>query len=470
MNTLLLHPTDILFFRDGRPMGGSLSGHGAAWPMPHVISHALHAALHRADFPGVHEHRRGRSAEYQSERDRKFGSLVSAGPFPVCTNGDAHTWFFPRPLDAGLESTATATFLPLAKDFDRADSSLPNSLLYPVANTLPPSKASLERWFSEGAFNAYLGTQARDNLAARPFFKNDSDFADTEYSIGIGMDAGKGVQDGKRIYSASYLRLRVGWRLGTMAEAPDQGFQHPTYGNDLISAMLSGNGAEIIAGGQQRVCTATLQRYNGTALPLPMGKREGFATATIDEKQRWLVKWVLLTPAIWPEIEAGLSKRGAERNKHSGGWLPSWVHSENGDILLRSVGADERRRRRQLNYAGKGYATDEGASPIRARLVAAIVGKSLPVTGYALPHQSAGRAGGGAKSTHLAAPAGSVYYFEAESKEDATALADALNWHGSTPGTTLKNRRSTLMGEKGYGLGVCSTWTFHDGTIPAFAD
>ena len=52
MNTLLLQPTDVLFFRDGRPMSGSLAGHGAAWPLPTVTDAALHGALHRALLSG----------------------------------------------------------------------------------------------------------------------------------------------------------------------------------------------------------------------------------------------------------------------------------------------------------------------------------------------------------------------------------------------------------------------------------
>jgi hypothetical protein len=47
MNTILLQPSDVLFFRDGRPMNASLAGHGAAWPLPNVINAAFHAALHR---------------------------------------------------------------------------------------------------------------------------------------------------------------------------------------------------------------------------------------------------------------------------------------------------------------------------------------------------------------------------------------------------------------------------------------
>jgi hypothetical protein len=79
------------------------------------------------------------------------------------------------------------------------------------------------------------------------------------------------------------------------------------------------------------------------------------------------------------------------------------------------------------------------------------------VTGWAIPSEDNPN-DHGAKSTHLAVPAGAVYYFEADSAEEAVRLASALNWHGDTPGGQIKNRRSTLLGEKGLGLGVCGTW------------
>ena len=71
---------------------------------------------------------------------------------------------------------------------------------------------------------------------------------------------------------------------------------------------------------------------------------------------------------------------------------------------------------------------------------------------------------GGAKSAHLAVPAGAVYYFEADSEDQAQKLASALNWHGSTTEnpSTIINRRSTLFGEKGFGLGLCSEWHPHN--------
>jgi hypothetical protein len=67
----------------------------------------------------------------------------------------------------------------------------------------------------------------------------------------------------------------------------------------------------------------------------------------------------------------------------------------------------------------------------------------------------------GPRPTLLAVPAGAVYYFEGP---DAPLLADALAWHGSRAENPSRNRiinrRSTLLGEKGFGLGVCGTWHF----------
>ena len=143
---------------------------------------------------------------------------------------------------------------------------------------------------------------------------------------------------------------------------------------------------------------------------------------------------------------------------HCGGWLPNWVRQSDGQVMLRT-GEPQRR-----NYNGKhtrGFGKDSRDIP--AHLVAAIVPKPIIVTGWAQAVETAASElrAAGAKSTHLAVPAGAVYYFEADSADAAAALAAALNWHGSdTSPTTVRNRRSTLMGEKGFGLGVCGTWNF----------
>lgn len=432
MNTILLEPTDVLFFRDGRPMSGSLSGHGAAWPLPNVVNHAFHAALHRADFDGVHEHRRGRSGSYEETRDRKFGSLATAGPFPVSREGQ---WFFPRPADAGALQSTAITLIPAEPS---GASSLPAPLRHPVGNTAPPSKEKTAAWWSAEAWKAYLDGK---DLTDAAHFRSDSDFSGTESTYGIGIDSETGTVAESQFYSASYLRLKEGWKLGTLACAPDKDYRDEHGGNDLVSALLNGKGGQILVGGQQRVCSAIRDASRNGHLPLPLAPQ---ITGT-------RVKWVLLTPAIFPQI-----------NDHPGGWLPSWIRHADGQVMLKTGGTARQDREGREAWRKRIAALPE----IPAKLVAAIVGKPHPVTGWALPNGT-DREQGGAKSTHLAVPAGSLYYFECENEDAAQKLAAALNWHGASEISDLKsqirNRRSTLMGEKGFGLGVCGIWNFHGG-------
>lgn len=461
MHLVTLHPSDVLFFRDGRPMEGSLAGHSLAWPLPNVINHAFHAALHRAGLAqAAHPHRRGRSGHYETQRDRYFGCLKTAGPFPVHDAAGSQAWYFPRPADAQQSHSTLITHYPVASLAGAPhldpwfSSSLPDPLEYAVASALPPAKESkAEPWWSKKAFDAYLRGNGQ---VEKGEFLEDYCLADVESYIGIAIDpetqtTGHGDVKGK-IYTAHYLRLREKFRLGVIAEALDKG-ANGAAPLDLIYQLLNGKPTQILVGGQQRICTAVRSDVNGH-LPLPQGMTRGFQLNKANNKS--LVKWVLLTPAIWPEIQAGTSKRGTERQYHPGGWLPNWVCPKTGDVLLEYVDEQTRRQRRHLNSEGKGYPSKP---PRTARLVAAIIPKPIVVTGWALPNE-ADRTQGGAKSAHLAVPAGAVYYFEADSKEDAEDLAAALNWHGRGDFARIQNRRSTLLGEQGFGLGVCGTWTF----------
>lgn len=492
MNQILLAPTDVLFFRDGRPMGGSLAGHGAAWPLSTVTNAALHAALHRSGLAeAAHAHHRKSGRERAEGRQELFGSLTSAGPFPVCTNGAANTWFFPAPADArctptldfqgnqtGAGTTATA-FTPVPPPTGSTSS---NPLPLAVASLQPPTKDKPAAWWSEGAWNAYLGSvaQNRDALAARLYTKNDSDFSDSEATIGIGIDPARGTQDGERLYSAHYLRLRDGWRLGLFATTAEK-FEEPDRRgerHDLLEKLLSADNT-IILGGQQRTCTAARETIaTDQRLPLPLGLGSGFTTAALaalgDPQPKHLVKWVLLSPAIFPAIKPDDTRSIIA---HSGGWLPTWIRDDSKldpdgrvfPVLLRPA-LTARNVASESRDAYRSRVRNQ--PPIPARLVAALVPKPLPVTGWSLGSDSESSISNpasqirtaGAKPTHLAVPAGAVYYFACDSAEAAAQLAAALNWHGDAPGTVIRNRRSTLLGEKGFGLGLCGTWQPHPGT------
>jgi len=475
LHLIILQPTDVLFFRDGRPMEGSLAGHTAAWPLPNVINHAFHAALHRAGLSNVHLHRHGKSGEYSDDRDRKFGCLTTAGPFPLMLfNGDhsptQQKLYLPCPLDievnttqkdSGTEmntgchepphppdtkvkTTLKVTHLPVDGNW-RETSSLPQPLLYPVANQHPPTKeTSPKKWISSQAYQSYLNNSAtqlesNDSLP-------DSEIAELESTIGIAIDpatgtTGHGETEGK-LYIANYLRLRENVRMAIFAQAIDK------EAGDLIHALFKDEPQSIIVGGQQRLCTAQ-STDAPQPLPLPIGlHRKGDFNKLPTGK--YAVKWVLLSPAIWPAIPENQSE-GIK--PHPGGWLPNWVCPDTGSVLLKAGNTDRQKDESRDAWRKR----VRGLPAIHARLVAALVPKPIVVTGWALPND-ADRPEGGAKSTHLAVPPGAVYYFEADSAEAAAELAAALNWHGDTDGIAIKTRRSTLLGEKGYGLGVCGTW------------
>jgi hypothetical protein len=487
MNTILLQPTDVLFFRDGRPMNASLAGHGAAWPLPNVINAAFHAALHRADLEKehkLHEHRQGARGKYaeNASRDRRFGSLLTAGPFPVSPD---NRWFFPRPLDM-LDDTLRPALVPDREVDWRNTSSLPNPLRYAVSRRPTPGEGTrptttanygngpgvgtpgegtgptgstkevlAKGWLRGDAFKGYLRGEEKFKCAAKQALDN-KDFCDAEHNIGIGIDPTTGVagqgEAKSQFYTAHYLRLRDGWRLGVCAKASDKEFAG--HEGDLVKALFLDTGNRIIVGGQQRNCTADCRTES--PLPLPLGLNTGFH----ERGGKYLVKWVLLSPAVWPTIEADTMRK---ITAHTGGWLPNWIDPLTGDVCLKE--GNTSRREYESREAWRERVRKQ--ERINAQLVAAIVPKPVVVTGYAMADESnevESERNGGAQSTHLAVPAGAVYYFEAHSAADAVKLANALNWHGATEGQEIKNRRSTLLGEKGFGLGVCGTWDFFKGS------
>lgn len=406
MKTLLLTPTDILFFRDGRPMEGSLAGHSFAWCPPHLISHALHAALRRSGLES-HKHCAGVSSwrDYTGERNQVFGSLLTVGPFPVDLDGN---WYFPAPGDLACEEGRIKNaFQPM---HSVNPSSLPKPLTHFPASLLKPSKdSSPGAWLRADAWGKYL----RNEELSLEYFKTDADIGDFEANIGIGIDPETNAQDKLRIYSAQYLRLRSGWRLGVQVSADDK--EH----GDLIAKLFPMEN-HLIIGGQLRCCSVECLKQQ------PQFPAEQEITTPY-------LRWTLLSPAVFPEIERD-EEKGIR--PHSGGWLPNWIDPENGKVLLKR---NVKRYPAESRAAWRARVRSGGT--IDAELIAAKTGNALPVSGWDLEY--------GAKPTQLAVPAGSVYYFRCADIENARQLCKALNY---------PNRRSTLWGEKGYGIGICSSF------------
>jgi hypothetical protein len=205
----------------------------------------------------------------------------------------------------------------------------------------------------------------------------------------------------------------------------------------------------LVLGGQQRACQVRTLDHRLLADLLPLSQP--------IENDR--VKWLLLSPAIYPRIQPG-ERQGREILAHPGGWLPNWVCPESGQVLLKKGGTRRTEGESRENWRRRVRAMEH----FDCCLVAARIPKPVVLTGWSerLHLLEDGQVDSGPRRTLLAVPAGAVYYFEGP---DAPLLAEALAWHGSrtenpSPDRFI-NRRSTLLGEKGFGLGVCGTWQFY---------
>ncbi len=470
MHTYTITPLALLFFRDGRPMTANAGsgGHGARWPEPSILFDALHAALHRA-FPAEkredfqsweHSHFYGRNGRYayrsdDSKRTHRFGSLVTAGPFPVIEGA----WHFRCPTDVTRHRTTSPTLLPAQSK--HGASNFPPPAIYPVLSRLEPDKNGPHPWWNKAAIEQYLGVKTNGTPLQLP----DSDLFGSEWSTGIAIDpgtqtTGHGEASGK-IYAAQYLRLREGVTLGVHAQMPAKNDQ-PGHVAEALKNLFPASHV-LICGGQQRACQVEQVSQDGLESVLPR-------SAEIKGQR---VKWMLLSPAVFPAISGNDSEGNPKKDRnghplaaHPGGWLPNWIDPATGRVLLKK--GDTRRGTRSREEWRQQI---RRLAPFDCRLVSSCIPKPIILTGWSDRlhligeplEEDSKRKSKGARGTFLAVPAGAVYYFEGA---DAPTLADALSWHGSTEENSARdcivNRRSTLMGEKGFGLGVCGPWQYFD--------
>ena len=348
-------PQDILFFRDGRPMTANAGsgGHGARWPEPSILFDALHAALHRAfpadkreDFqPWEHSHFHGRNGRYpdrsdDSKRTHRFGSLVTAGPFPV----QEGTWYFPCPSDVTRRHTTSPALYPSAEK--HGTSNLPPPAVYPVVSRVEPDKELSHPWWNKAAIEQYLGAKTPGMAEQLP----DSDLFGSEWNTGIAIDpntqtTGRGEARGK-IYAAQYLRLRDGVTLGVHAQMPTKNGQ-PGHFLEALRHLFPASRV-LICGGQQRACQVEEVSKDGLKSVLPR-------SAEIKGER---VKWVLLSPAVFPAIYANEKQGNPKRDRdgrplaaHPGGWLPNWIDPSSGRVLLKKGSTRRGARSREIGRA-----------------------------------------------------------------------------------------------------------------------
>lgn len=427
---LQLVPHDVLFLRDARPMEASDAGCGANWPRPDQLWNALIHQFHRLwperqEWEGsAHSKRDDEQNSLRHSSDR-FGALQTAGPFPL--TGD--TAYFPCPLD--LAADADGNFLPMQM-VSAGGTDLPRPLTHAFS---PPvlGKQSLPAWISHAEYRRYL--------EGKPFHVKKKPLYDIERNIGIAINSETGTTVDGKIYQAEYLRLRDGVELAFLASCNIK----PRGGEDRLVDVLAKIPlpARLLIGGQQGIASMRPAAWELPAIPPPTANAHSL-----------LLRWTLLSPAIFPRIEAGPARN---LTGQPGGWLPNWIDPNSGNVMLPKPTHDSPRRPGESRDAWRERRRNQGS--IEAKLVAARIGKPLFFSGWDL-HQKTTVADQqttqGAKPTQAAVPPGSTYVFACQTRDAFLALWQALDAQGENDRVV---RRSTNFGEKGFGIGVCSVFS-----------
>ncbi len=324
----------------------------------------------------------------------KVPDLRVTGPFPML--GDA--LYLPMPFDWDMHLVA----------FDSAlgATDAPAPLSAGFADRVAEKK-SHPKWISSVDYARYLtgdvgrgkGAEETDSPA-----NADERICQCESRLGTTLDAATGAakrtagrtESGR--YAAEYLRLGSDAKMVCEVETEQT--------DDLDGRWVRFGGQ----GGLAKFSAAT-PSLTERLCALPHGTPTRF------------VRWTLLTPALFAQ-----------------GWYPNWLEMTVGGVrtgkvmlpmekVLRHPGESRAAYRARMKAECRPFST--------ARFIAACIGKPIAFSGY--------DSRDGEKPTELAVPAGSSFVFECATTEEAQTLVQVLH---------LKPLSD--LGEKGFGLGVCS--------------
>ncbi|HEU0011864.1 MAG TPA: type III-B CRISPR module-associated Cmr3 family protein [Verrucomicrobiae bacterium] len=450
MSTVLLEPTDVLFFRDAIPMSaGQGKGAGCRMPFPSTLHEAFRTSLLlvNGSTPQNKEQlgrpkKAIRSGNWHNQQwaaedrcyiaSKAFSSLRTAGPLPFLVGPFA--W---KEMEigqhTGLQVTYDGLLLPVPLDiaFYRDESKQPDEprrltrlklwrdpsvnsggakeagsikpLCLPVATTPPDKHGQLHGWWTVAQYRAYLGGES-DNTNDRFRSLPTDELWQSEHRIGVEINPASFAAAEGQLYAGSFLRAHAHTRFAAQLELGD------------ARAATNGEAGQIsnldwlLLGGERRLARVWQKQVDNQPLP------DFFADlktppAPPAADGPCLLKWVLVTPAIFAH-----------------GNLPGWCWNDTDGLPVGQVrlGASQRK-------------ADRTALPGHAHLVSWCLGRPLTVSGWDVVEQRA-------KPTQLAVPAGSVFYFLCENRPTAVTLAARLHWQP----------RSDHYGEKGCGYGLCS--------------
>lgn len=418
MNTILIEPTDLLFFRDAVPMSaGQGQGAGCRMPFPSTLHEAFRACLLRQrneiglskSVPGRPRHA-PRKGNWHAESEasdvmiasKAFRSLRTIGPLPWHTE---HKLLLPVPIDAmfGPQGERLHRLQLWRDDTVPWSQVVPNPsdyrpLCLPMAVTAPDKHGQLSGWWTESQVHRYL-EGGSDSVRESFSPISTSGLWEKEHRMGVEIEPNSFAAKPGQLFAGSYLRANSKTRFLVQLQVGD------------AQAKANGEGKEILnldwllLGGDFRL--ARLWQKDNAGLPLPdyFDRLKQVPTVPPGEGP-CLLKWLLVTPAIFAH-----------------GSLPGWCADTRQDHPggPRPVG--------QVCFELPGH----------AQLVSWCLGKPRIVSGWDVVESRA-------KPTMLAATEGGVYYFLCENRGTAAALAKKLHWQP----------RSDFYGEKGCGYGLVS--------------
>lgn len=416
-----------MFFRDGKPIGGSAEGSGAYWPMPNIVYSSIKSAInnHFGTETTQWESKHSNREDERKKVNHVFGGLKTWGPFIKNEDGII---YLPTPSDLQAEEgeyddseIVITNGVATPTEIKNSNSNLPEPLKYCVAATTKPSKRTLGEWISTVEYEKYLKGKTKGLKTVK-----SSALYSSEARPGIEIDPNSQTTKKSKFFSAEYLRLNKGISMVAFAECKAKKYQSSEEKDILEQFFLDQNNPAIIIGGQRSVAKINAIR---TKTPTTINM-------DINQESSRYVKWTLITPAYFKN-----------------GWIPGWINmphngvksynsnKKNGCVMLKEK--IDRGRLSRNEWRSK----IEHSSFINAELVATKLGKPSVVSGWRID-KSKTEASGTPKATKLLVPAGTVYYFECDNVEEGNKLKKILN--GQT--------KSDLLGEKGFGLGICSNW------------
>lgn len=381
-------PRDLLFFRDARPMDVDKAAKDVC-----NIGHGAYWPRPDHLFNGVIH---ALIEETPDAGHGDFPALKVTGPYPA--KGGKR--YFPRPLDWDMDI------------FPCEGTDLPKPLKVGFLDRTKGKKA-LPGWILEDDYQDYLkggdkGKYYQDELESDgtirtdkngnpikmiKFPYGDGDLFGVEARIGTTIDAEKGAS--KRVnskhdsgqYQCEYLRLKSDVALWCAIDIGREDVDVPKQ------FKLGGQGG-IVA---QTKVGEGLNRNLETIFPKPVVTDDGPV----------YVRWTLLAPALFSKT----------------GWYPGWCEDSRKNVI-------------EPKPLGEVMFPDCNG----CHLVGACIRDPIVFSGWDMST--------GVKPTQLAAPAGSVYLFQCDTKDAATHLIERLHL-----------QRKSDYGPQGFGIGVCSVLT-----------